>query len=158
MKQNRVPTRVGVCPWLVILMTILMATSQASGQTALDFSEARLREGEQAYRDRRYPEAIDQFRIAAFGFLEHPALLSEALVMLALSQDSAGRQVDAKATVNRLTDVERRFPSYATARLDRAARSDFERRFRKAFPDLFARKQQPEEAPQSSPPAPEPGR
>ena len=154
MKQKRVPTRVGVCPLVLVLLTILIGVaSNAKGQMdALAFSESRLREGEQAYLERRFPEAIDQLRVAAFGLMDHPALLSQALVLLSLSQDSAGRPKDARATVNRFGEVERRFPSYAKAQIDRAIRADFEGRFRKIFPELF--RQKTEAGSQGSPPVP----
>ena len=160
MKQVRVPTRARVCPRLFLWMTILAAVAPGAwGQSdALAFSETRLREGEQAYLGRRYPDAVDQFRIAAFCLLDHPVLLSQALVMLSLSQDSAGRRDEARATVARLADVERRFPSYAKARIDPAVRADFEARFRKSFPDLFVRGAQPGGAGPAQAPSAEPAR
>lgn len=99
-----------------------------------DFSAARLKDGEASYAQRRYADATDALRIAAFGLLDQPILLSEALVYLALAQDAAGRREDAITTLARFAVVERRFSAYAKAALDNSTRSDFEARFRTRLP------------------------
>jgi tetratricopeptide (TPR) repeat protein len=81
-----------------------------SGQD--DFNQARLRSGQDLFNDKKYLEAIDQFRVAAFGYMDRPAALSECLIRMALAQMAAGRQADADATILRFLEVERRFPSY----------------------------------------------
>ena len=90
-----------------------------------DFSTERLREGEGALRAKRFPEAVDQLRIACFGLLSQPELLSEGLVHLALAQDGAGRNADVLATLNRFLEVERRFTPYGKARVDEETRLRF---------------------------------
>jgi hypothetical protein len=105
-------------------------TAPAAGQEVLGpgpgFSEARLREGQEAYAGHRYAEAIDQLRIAAFGSLDQPARLCECLVYLALAEEAAERHTDAKNVIERLSDIWRRFPACSQARLDPGVLRDFE--------------------------------
>jgi TonB family protein len=105
--------------------------SAAAGQ---DFSQTRLRQGKDAYRARRFLEAVDQFRIAAFGFLDRPPALCESLVYLSLSEEAAGRHAEAQATLRRLMELERRMPACGDANLDPDARGEFETRFRSRLP------------------------
>lgn len=91
-----------------------------------DFANARLAAGIDAYASKRFPEASDQLRIACFGLLDQPVVLTEALVRLALAQEAAGRRADAAATVHRFLAVEKRFTGYARARLDGPTRAAFE--------------------------------
>ena len=94
---------------------------------AQDFYRARLDAGKEAYRQKRYAEAADQFRIATFGFLDAPPLLSEGLARLALAQSFAARTSDAGTTLSRFVDVERRFGgSYAHATLEPQIRAEFQ--------------------------------
>jgi hypothetical protein len=109
---------------LAIAALLLAAAAIAWGQPE-DFYEARLVAGYEAMRAERVPEAIDQFRIAAFGLMEKPPLLTEALVRLALAQDAIGSKVAADETVKRFAEVERRFGAYSAARLEPTARAAF---------------------------------
>ncbi len=90
-----------------------------------EFYETRLRAGEASYQEKRWPDAIDNLRIAAFGLLENPGLEAEALAYLALAQSAAGRAADVDATLARFLEVERRFAPYAHIKLDPAASADF---------------------------------
>ncbi len=87
-----------------------MAASAGAG--AEDFNAERLRSGEDLYAEKRYAEAIDQFRIAAFGYLDQPAALSQCLIRLSLAQSAAGKASDADATILRFLEVERLSRSY----------------------------------------------
>ncbi len=91
-----------------------------------DFANARLAAGIDAYASKRFPEAADQFRIACFGLLEQPVVLTEGLARLALAQEAAGRKADATATLHRFLEIEKRFSGYARARLDGPTRAAFE--------------------------------
>lgn len=91
-----------------------------------EFSDARLRAGEDACVGRRYLDAIAQLKIAAFGALDRPPVLSEALVWLVLSQNGAGRPADVQTTLDRFMDVERRFGAYPKAKLEADTRSSFQ--------------------------------
>src|SRR5215813_15406480 len=108
---------------IVLLIPWLMMPLFLRGQGE-DFYESRLKAGQEAYRQNRIPEAIDQFRISAFGFLNRPSLLSESLARLALAQDAAGRTADAEATLSRFLEVERRFSTYAQIKLEPGTRTE----------------------------------
>ena len=90
-----------------------------------EFNDERLRSGQDAYAARHYGEAIDQFRIAAFGTLDKPVVLNECLVRLALAQAAAEKTADTRATLDRFVEIERRFPSFAQANLQPEVRSAF---------------------------------
>ena len=90
-----------------------------------DFNDARLQSGRVFYDEKRYLEAIDQFRVAAFGFLSRPASLSESLARLTLAQKAAGRGADVDATIQRFLEVQRRFPTYPPPGLDADRQAEF---------------------------------
>jgi TonB family protein len=98
----------------------------AAAQEA-DFYEDQLRAGKEAFTARQDLQAVDHFRLAAFGFLGRQPLLSEALVRLAVSQDAAKRPNDVKATLERILEVERRFPGFEAAQLEPQTRTVFRR-------------------------------
>jgi len=100
----------------------LLCAAILSGE---DFNEARLQSGKAAYQAKRYREATDEFRIAVFGYLDQPVLLSECLVRLSLGQAGAGKMSDVDATLNRFLEVERRFGVYGKASLEPETRSAF---------------------------------
>ena len=108
---------------------MVCAAGVAPPAPAQEYSETRLRQGRDAYRARREADAIDPLRIAAFGLMDRPAQLCEALVFLALAQEAAGHHADARTAVERIADVARRFPTCAAADVDRTSRSEFEARF-----------------------------
>ena len=100
-----------------------MAASAAAG--AEDFNAERLRSGEDLYAEKRYAEAIDQFRIAAFGYLDQPAASVAVLVRLSLAQSAAGKASDADATILRFLEVERLSRSYPPKGLPPEVAADF---------------------------------
>ena len=110
------------------------ALGQEPAGAAPDFSETRLREGKEAYGARRNVEAVNQLRIAAFGFLDRPALLCESLVYLALADEAAERHTEARAAADRFLEVHSRFVGCGEAKLDKAARSEFESKFNLRLP------------------------
>ncbi|HEY4228528.1 MAG TPA: hypothetical protein VGO79_00080, partial [Thermoanaerobaculia bacterium] len=91
-----------------------------------DFNYQRLQEGRMAFQQKRFGEAINQFRVAAFGSLDEPTLLTECLVRLAVSQAAAGKTADADETLARFVDVEKRFGAYGRASLEPDIRNDFQ--------------------------------
>jgi len=109
----------------VLSAAVAIMTSNAPAG-ADEFSDARLRSGEDAYVAKRYLDAIAELKIAAFGSLDRPPALSEALVWLALAQNGAGRAPDLQATVDRFLEVERRFGAYPKARLEPDTRAAFQ--------------------------------
>jgi hypothetical protein len=93
---------------------------------AEDFYETRLRDGQASYGSRNYADAAEQLRIAAFGFLDRPQLLSEALVYTVLTQTAEGKSTEADVTLARFLDVERRFAPYERVTLSPEARAEFQ--------------------------------
>lgn len=91
------------------------------------FYEAQLQAGREAMAGRRVPEAIDHLRIAAFGLLDRPALLSEALARLALAQQASGDAERLAATIDRLVAVEQKFSALRSARLEPETRTALSR-------------------------------
>ncbi len=103
----------------------LAAVAAIAAAPTGDFNEARLQSGQSLYAEKRYLEAIDQFRVAAFGYLNEPGPLSNTLARLALAQTAAARPADADATIQRFLEVQRRFPAYPPPGLEGAAQADF---------------------------------
>ena len=109
--------------WALAVTFWIMPSVRAA--RADEFNDQRLRAGEDAYAGKRYDEASDQFKIAAFGSLDNPPLLSECLVRLALAQSAGGRTSAAIATLERFLEVEKRFGAYAKANLPPDIRASF---------------------------------
>lgn len=154
-----VVSRRGATPRAAALTAKLLVAlaSVASGQTVTeDFAETRLRDGKEAYDSRRPAEAIGHLRIAAFGFLERPALLCESLIYLAVAEEAAERHADAQATVERLLEIQRTIPSCAEAKVSPAVRSTFETRFRQLLPGSVPPAASPRSTPSPRPPPPGP--
>ena len=95
-------------------------------------------------------------RIAAFGFLERPALLCESLIYLAVADEAAERHGDAQATVDRLLELQRTVPACAEAKVSPAVRSTFETRFRQLLPGSVPPAAPPKVTPSPRPPPPAP--
>lgn len=110
----------------VLLLTAAAMMPLAGLAMGEEFYEARLRAGETLYQEKRFPEAIDNLKIASFGLLDNPPLESESLVYLALAQTAVGKVVDADATLARFLEVERRFATFAKAKLDPNVRAEFQ--------------------------------
>lgn len=110
----------------VLLLAVFLLPIAFRLVAAEDFYETRYRVGVDAYRSRQYASAVDEFRVAAFGFLDRPLLLTRALVHLSLAQKAAGRAADLETTLGRFVDVEQRFPSYQKTNLDASVRGEFE--------------------------------
>jgi|KBSMisStandDraft_5_1062788.scaffolds.fasta_scaffold73391_1 tetratricopeptide (TPR) repeat protein len=108
------------------------AVARAAGPD--DFNYQRLQEGRMAFQQKRFGEAINQFRVAAFGSLDEPTLLTECLVRLALAQAAAGKTSDADETLARFVDLEKRFGSYARTSLEPDIRNDFQALLKKRVP------------------------
>jgi thioredoxin-like negative regulator of GroEL len=105
-----------------MLLVLMVATSLQ----AQDFYEQQLQNAKNNLAGARTVQAVDELRIAAFGFLDRPPLLVEALVRLAVAQNSLGQTEAARSTVDRFFTVEQRFPFYASLTLDEKVKSSFE--------------------------------
>lgn len=108
------------------------AAARAAGPD--DFNYQRMQEGRMAFQQKRFGEAINQFRVAAFGSLDEPTLLTECLVRLALSEAAAGKTADADETLTRFLDIEKRFGAYGRASLEPDIRNDFQALLKKRVP------------------------
>ena len=91
----------------VVLSMILSLV--ASAAVAEDFYEQQLRMGKTDLAASRMVPASDELRIAAFGFLDRPSLLTEALARLAIAQSALSQESAVTHTLTRFLDVERRF-------------------------------------------------
>lgn len=98
------------------------------------FYEQRLEAGKNALRAQRTVEAAEQLRIAAFGLLDEPRRLSEALALLAVAQSALDRTDDLEITLARFVDLETRFRTYDTTAIDAPIRAQFEAILLRAIP------------------------
>jgi len=119
---------------LTAVVLLLGAGSAAPGAPVDDFYGTRLREGRLAYLSGRQVEAIDMLRIAAFGLMDYPPLLSEALAFRALAQVKAERLPDADETLKRFLEVERRFAPWSQAAMPEKERKELEALLVKRIP------------------------
>ncbi len=105
------------------LLLMMAAPRPASSQ---DFYQGQMVAGRQAFAAKNWVEAKDSFRIAAFGFLDRPAMLTEALAYLALAQSGLGQTDAVGETIDRFLLIETQFPSWSSARVDAGVRAQFE--------------------------------
>jgi tetratricopeptide (TPR) repeat protein len=110
---------------VLALLTLVPAFIVGAAGPADDFYLVRLQAGKAEAAAGRHYDAIDDFRIASFGFIDQPALLIEGLARLALVQEAAGRKEDAEATLRRLVEIERRFDGWGQAELEPETRAAF---------------------------------
>jgi len=92
---------------------------------AQEFYELRLRAGEAELAAKQPREAAASLRIAAFGLLDRPVLLCEALAYRALAEDASGRSADATSTLVQIVQVARAFPACRNAQMQPAGRTEF---------------------------------
>ena len=93
--------------WMTAAGFLVIATAAR----ASDFYEGQMRAGEQTLAAGHAAESIDALRVASFGLLEKPALLSECLAALAVAQTRARRPDEAVATLQRFRAVQALFPA-----------------------------------------------
>ncbi len=110
----------------LLALVVLAATLALPARGTDEFYMARLQEGRIAYQSGNAAEAVDHLRIACFGLMDRPPLLSESLVWLALAQSKAGKTAELDLTVRRFLQVEKRFAAYPQASVPAADRKDFE--------------------------------
>lgn len=108
---------------LLALLALVPTFILGAAAPADDFYLMRLQAGKAEAAAGRPYEAIDDLKIASFGFLDQPALLIEGLSRLALAQAAAGRNDDAAATLRRLVEIERRYSRWAQADLEPGTRA-----------------------------------
>ena len=118
----------------IFALTLVAAAVAAPALAAEDFYETRLRIGQNVLRAQRPLDAIPDLRIAAFGFLDRPPLLCEALVCLAIAQERAGKIEDQRSTLARFVEVERRLGVFAKAPIPPDLRAEFVRLAERRIP------------------------
>ncbi len=111
---------------LVVAVVLLTVLAPSASQAADGFYAARLQDGKLAFQTGSAAEAADLLRVACFGLMDQPDLLSEGLVWLVLAQQKLGRGSETDATLRRFLDVEKRFAVYAKVALPAEVRKAFE--------------------------------
>jgi TonB family protein len=118
------PMKAAFCAILMLPATAIL------GQN--DFGMARLAAGKEAFVQKRYSEAAENFRLARFAFLDEPARLLECLARQAVAQQAGGLPTEQRReTVNRFVELERRFQSFPQL--------DLEPEIRRAFLPILSR-------------------
>jgi thioredoxin-like negative regulator of GroEL len=124
--------RRGVAFLVAVLAAVaILAAFPASAQ---DFYDDQLHAGRDSFQAGRNLEAADELRIAAFGLLDRPQLLTEALVRLAIVQNVLSDGPGVTHSLERFLDVEGRFHLYTGLSLDASTRSGFEAILLKTVP------------------------
>lgn len=90
------------------------------------FYSSLLHEGSRAFEEGEAAAAARDLRIACFGLLEDPPLLTSCLVRLGLAQAETEDKEGFFETFRRLAVVEQRFQTYAAADLPAPVRAQFE--------------------------------
>lgn len=93
-------------------------------QTA--FYNDLLQRGKSGYEHGQYASAINDLRIASFGFLDDVPSYEIAQIYLALASSKSNHSSDARAAALKLIAAERITPSYRTLPLDATIRRDFD--------------------------------
>lgn len=117
---------------------LLLAPGPATA--AHPFYERLLREGTLALERGEAATAARDLQVAAFGLLEEPPLLAEALTRLALARARTEDPTGFRRAFGRLSEIEERFGAYGEARLDPSERKALEDLARRLVPpELLAR-------------------
>ena len=106
----------------VVATAIFILALPARGE---EFYETRLREGEEALAAKRNLVAVERLRIAVFGLLDKPVLLSEGLAMLSLAQGATGKEAALDATLARFLELEKGFAVWDKAAVKPELRKEF---------------------------------
>lgn len=84
---------------------------------SVDFHQTELARGKQMLAENRYVDAATSLRIAAFGLLDRPPVLIDALANLFVAYHRGGRDDQARQTLERMVLVEERFNVWRSAAL-----------------------------------------
>ena len=116
-------------------------TSAALAQAAPHpFYERLLADGSRSLLGGDHQTAARQLRLAAFGLLDDPVSLVEALVQLSLAQVALQDEPGASESISRVLDAERRFGAYAAA-AEGGLSLDVRREFEALLVDRFTEAQ-----------------
>jgi tetratricopeptide (TPR) repeat protein len=98
------------------------------------FYPGLLRDGKIAYDRGDYATAAKDLRLACFGLLNEPSLLTDCLVRLAVAQGAGNDAEGFRETFRRIAEVEDRFGAYGKAQLPPEIRAGFEQRLVSLIP------------------------
>ena len=119
----------------VIAALLCLALWSSPGSARIDpFYEKLLREGVAAQGRGDFAGAARRFRVAAFGMLDEPTRLVEALVRLGLAQAALEDRTAFDRTFERVIEIEQLFGAYSSAAFDGRLRTDFEDRVLRWIP------------------------
>jgi hypothetical protein len=133
------PRAPGLCG--LAFAAALLAASP--GLAANSFYSDRLREGGLAFERGEAARAARELRIACFGLLDDPRLLSECLARLALAEDKQGNAEGFREVFRRLSEVEERFGGYSQSALPADVRASFEKRAAAVLPPALLQQAPP---------------
>ncbi len=123
-RRRAVAACLGACALLA-----LAGATLAGAQAAADpFYLGLLREGKTSLARGNPAAAAKELRVACFGLLDHPPLLGECLVRLALAQGELKDREAFGETFDRIVGIEERFQAYSQAALLAEERRAFEER------------------------------
>jgi tetratricopeptide (TPR) repeat protein len=111
---------------LIILVAAFSYVGSSVAATGDGFYEQQLQAGKVDFQAHRISQAANELRIAAFGFLDRPQLLAEALIRLVVAQNALGLDADASKTLERFVEVEQRFAPYKSLGIEPQVKTAFE--------------------------------
>jgi tetratricopeptide (TPR) repeat protein len=122
------PAVSGMLARLVAALLCLALWGGVAGAQTDPFYEKLLRDGVAAHGRGDFAGAAKLFRVAAFGMLDEPSRLVEALVRLGLAQAALDDHEAFDRTFERVIEIEELLGGYSRANLDYRLRADFEER------------------------------
>ncbi len=118
----------------IVATVLVLAVSPAVVDAAHPHYLRLLRQGTVALEQGNAGEAVEDLKLACFGFLNEPPLLAECLILLGLAQAEEGDSAGFQDTFGRLLEVDERFDAYRAAEIPAATRSAFEEQARDKVP------------------------
>jgi hypothetical protein len=123
------------------MLLVLFSSAAAFARSAPHpFYGRLLSDGSRSLLGGDHQTAARQLRLAAFGLLDDPVLLVEALVQLSLAQVALQDESGASESISRVLEAERRFGAYAAA-VEAGLSLDVRREFEALLVDRFTEAQ-----------------
>jgi predicted Zn-dependent protease len=118
----------------LVFASILCASVPAAAQEIDPFYSGLLRDGAYAYDRGEFAAATRDLRLACFGYLEQPVLLTGCLIRLGAAQAKAADADGFAETFRRVVELEEHFGGYRQAEVPAEVRAAFEERTAAAMP------------------------
>jgi len=118
----------------LVFASILCASVPAAAQEVDPFYSGLLRDGAYAYDRGEFAAAARDLRLACFGYLDQPVLLTGCLTRLGAAQAKAADADGFAETFRRVVELEERFGGYRQAEVPAEVRAAFEERTAAAIP------------------------